>query len=108
MAIQFHVLPQKEFINTELRGAAQLVPENWDDYSFETQFALHYIDASGRHVELGAVKIGCKGQKVGRTAEAWTRQQKVDARRRPRMSELLGAGQPPVADLLDWKQWEGA
>lgn len=70
MAILFHVLPLRGFINKELRGSAQLVPDNWDDYSFKTLFALHYIDASGRHVELGAVKIGYKGQKIGRTTEA--------------------------------------
>lgn len=69
MPIQFRVLSPKAYVNKELRGTAQLLPDNWDDYSFKTLFVLHFIDASGRHIELGAIKIGYKGQKVGRTIE---------------------------------------
>ena len=69
MAVTFKVLSSKAFVNHQLRGVAQLIPDNWDDFSFKTLFALHYIDQAGRHVELGAVKIGFKGQKTGRTAD---------------------------------------
>ncbi len=70
MAIMFKVLAMRAGVRTDLRGVAQLVPDNWDDFSFKTTFVLHYVDASGRHVELGAVKIGYKGQEVGRTIDA--------------------------------------
>lgn len=70
MAIHFQVLPMGSRVKTEVRGVAQLLPDNWDDFSFKTLFSLHYIDQSGIHVELGAVKIGFKSQKPGRTTDA--------------------------------------
>lgn len=69
MAVTFKVLSPKAFVNHDLRGVAQLIPDNWDDFSFKTLFVLHYVDSAGRHVDLGAVKIGFKGQKTGRTAD---------------------------------------
>lgn len=70
MDISFQVLAMRASVKTELRGVAQLVPDNWDDFSFKTLFVLHYIDTAGHHVELGEVKIGYKGQKLGRTTES--------------------------------------
>lgn len=69
MTVTFKVISSKAFVNHELRGVAQLIPDNWDDFSFKTLFVLHYVDSAGRHVELGAVKIGFKGQKTGRTTD---------------------------------------
>lgn len=69
MAITFQVLSMRASVKTELRGVAQLVPDNWDDFSFKTLFALHYVDMDGRYVELGSVKVGFKGQGVGRTTD---------------------------------------
>ncbi|MBW4789369.1 ATP-binding protein [Alcaligenes faecalis subsp. faecalis] len=69
MPISFHVLTTRGKIDTKLREAVQLVPDNWDDYSYKTLFVLHYTNANGVHSELGSVKIGHKGQEVGMTLE---------------------------------------
>ncbi|WP_372012814.1 ATP-dependent nuclease [Pseudoxanthomonas sp. 10H] len=70
MTISFQVLSKGAGFRTGLRGVAQLLPDNWDDFSFKTLFVLHYVDMAGRHVELGAVKIGFKGQTTGRTSDS--------------------------------------
>jgi len=74
MPISFHVLAARGGINTKLREAVQLVPDNWDDFSYKTLFVLHYTDANGVHTELGSVKIGHKGQEAGRTLEVIPKQ----------------------------------
>jgi len=50
-------------------GLVQLMPGDWDDYSFKTSFTVVYFDVRGRRVDLGAVKIGYKGQPKGWTKE---------------------------------------
>lgn len=74
MPISFHVLAARGGIVSTLREAVQLVPDNWDDFSYKTLFAVHYINANGVHIELGSVKIGHKGQGTGRTLDVIPRQ----------------------------------
>ena len=74
MPISFHVLVARARLDSNLREAVQLVPDNWDDFSYKTLFVLHYISASGVHTELGPVKIGHKGQETGRTLDVIPKQ----------------------------------
>ena len=38
--------------------------DHWNDYSFVTMFRLVYIDSTGQKYDIGAIKIGFKGQTV--------------------------------------------
>jgi predicted ATPase len=38
--------------------------DHWNDYSFVTMFDLYYRDSDGDRLDIGAVKIGFKGQTV--------------------------------------------
>lgn len=69
MAIQFFVLALSEYPKDNLLNTVQLVPNNWDDFSFKTLFTVTYQDASGNKIELGSTKIGYKGQSSGWTLE---------------------------------------
>jgi predicted ATPase len=69
MAIIFRVLQRNEpFIETG-PNSVQLVPDNWDDYSFKTTFEVFFFDSTGARVDLGTVKIGYQGQPRGWTLE---------------------------------------
>lgn len=70
MQITFRVLGLRERPNALFRGVVQLVPGDWDDYSFKTSFTATYVDPQGKHVELGSLKIGYVGQ-----ARGWSRDQ---------------------------------
>lgn len=48
----------------------QLLPSNWDDYSFKTSFFLVFVAGDGSIIDLGTVKIGYSGQKNGWTSDA--------------------------------------
>lgn len=63
MKIKFIILQQRGPIEKPLPHTIQLIPNNWNDYSFKTLFSLHYTDKNGEKIELGSVKIGFKGQK---------------------------------------------
>lgn len=54
--MQFTVLPVRGWVPREGRGAF-LVSDNWDDYTYKTQFFLKYRDDAGLH-DIGQVKIG--------------------------------------------------
>lgn len=69
MAIIFTVLGLGSRVNASLKGTVQLLPNNWDDYSYKTLFSLHYVDNTGQHIELGSVKIGYRGQSKGWTKD---------------------------------------
>lgn len=69
MQIAFKVLSLKENPSPQLRGIVQLLPGNWDDYSFKTSFNVIFYDMQGQFIDLGTVKIGYKGQTYG-----WTRE----------------------------------
>lgn len=59
-----------EYASSNSRGTIQLIPNNWDDYSYKTQFAVHLVRESGEHSFLGDVKIGYEGQGHGWTIDA--------------------------------------
>jgi hypothetical protein len=68
MQFSFKVLKVRERLRPKLRGQIFLCPGDWDDYSFKTSFDVVLMDAEGRAVDLGTVKIGYLGQPKG-----WTR-----------------------------------
>ena len=51
------------------KSLAVLDPDNWDDFTFKTMFALSVYDENGKYVKCGSLKIGFKGQSGGRTAD---------------------------------------
>ncbi|AWH45351.1 AAA family ATPase [Stenotrophomonas sp. ZAC14A_NAIMI4_1] len=59
-----------QYATSNSRGTVQLIPNNWDDYSYKTQFAVHLIRENGEHLALGDVKIGYRGQAHGWTLDA--------------------------------------
>lgn len=65
--MRFIVKAYGHYAETHLKGTIQLIPNNWDDYSYKTQFAVHYIRKSGEHISLGDIKIGFRGQGHGWT-----------------------------------------
>ncbi|MBN8213917.1 MAG: AAA family ATPase [Xanthomonadales bacterium] len=69
MAIVFVVLSLGGRVDTAAKNLVQLLPNNWDDYSYKTLFGLHYVNASGDYIALGSVKIGYKGQSNGWTKD---------------------------------------
>ncbi|MCL7987065.1 ATP-binding protein [Sphingobacterium sp. lm-10] len=42
-----------------------LIWDNWNDYSYFTLFAIFYVDKHSEKHDLGAIKIGFKGQETG-------------------------------------------
>jgi predicted ATPase len=52
--------------DTPTPGDFLLVEDNWDDwFTYETKYHLHYCDADGNLVEIGAIKIGQFDMKKG-------------------------------------------
>ena len=49
----------------EEKNTAFLIIDNWDDFSFETTFALVVFDEQGKRKDIGIVKIGFKNQEKG-------------------------------------------
>lgn len=68
VAITFKVLELKA-APTPQPNVVQLIPGNWDDFSYKTSFDAVYFDGAGRRVNLGTVKIGYASQGKG-----WTRE----------------------------------
>jgi predicted ATPase len=66
--MSFKVLGLKTW-PTPLIGIVQLVPSDWDDYSFKTSFTVFYFKSQNERIDLGTVKIGYQGQPKG-----WTRE----------------------------------
>ena len=54
--MEFTVLPVRSRVPSGARGWF-LLSDNWDDYTFKTQFFLQYRDDAGLH-DIGQVKIG--------------------------------------------------
>lgn len=74
MAITFRRLGRGEQAVIPSTNSVQLVPNNWDDYSFKTTFNVVYYDAEGQRSDLGTVKIGYLNQPHGWTLEAMPEQ----------------------------------
>jgi predicted ATPase len=68
MTINFRVLGLGEHAIEPSHNSVQLIPGNWDDYSFKTSFQVVFFDAQGQRSDLGTVKIGYVSQPHG-----WTR-----------------------------------
>jgi predicted ATPase len=56
--MQFTVLPVRGSPPSGSRSQAFLQTDNWDDYTYKTQFALIYVDEQGERHHIGQVKIG--------------------------------------------------
>ncbi len=69
MQFTFRVLQVRERLRPKLPGQVFLCSGDWDDYSFKTSFDVVLINAEGKEVDLGTVKIGYEGQPNG-----WTRE----------------------------------
>jgi predicted ATPase len=52
----------------------QLIPGNWDDYSFKTSFELVTFDEQGKRIDIGTLKIGFADQPKGWTRDAIPKQ----------------------------------
>jgi ABC-type transport system involved in cytochrome c biogenesis ATPase subunit len=55
--MQFTVLPVSGSPPSGSRAQAFLRTDNWDDYTYKTQFALTYVDQEGERHYIGQVKI---------------------------------------------------
>lgn len=60
--MKFHVLPRGTKIPDSGRNSIYLTIDHWNDYSFVTMFGMSLHDEQGKLHEIGAVKIGFKGQ----------------------------------------------
>lgn len=74
MTITFRCLARGERFASATTNMVQLVPNNWDDYSFKTTFDVVFYDAEGQRLELGTVKIGYIRQPHGWTLDAMPEQ----------------------------------
>lgn len=70
MTITFRVLGLGEHASGSSQNSVQLIPGNWDDYSFKTSFQVVFFDAQGQRSDLGTVKIGYVNQPHGWTRES--------------------------------------
>lgn len=70
MSITFELLGLKTYPSSNKIGVFQLVPNDWDDYSFKTSFTVTYYGLDGQKIEFGSVKIGYQGQLHGWTMGA--------------------------------------
>lgn len=72
-SIQREFEMKKFFVLTEVSkqrtDQVTLTPNNWDDYSFKTQFHVRHYDSTGKLYDLGNIKIGFKGQTAGWTSD---------------------------------------
>lgn len=62
--MEFHVLPRGTRTPSVGKNVVYLKPDNWNDYSFVTMFFMSLHDNDGEYHDIGALKIGFKGQTV--------------------------------------------
>lgn len=67
MKINFKVLDRGERSRAAPPGTVNLIPSNWDDYSFKTSFEVVYCSVDGEQANLGTIKIGYVDQTHGWT-----------------------------------------
>ena len=70
MSITFRVLSLGGQATKASPKIIQLIPGNWDDYSFKTSFEVFTFDSSGQKLALGTLKIGYSDQPNGWTRDA--------------------------------------
>ena len=56
--MQFTVLPVRGRPPSDARSECFLIRDNWDDYTYKTQFYLVFVDEDGARHNIGQVKIG--------------------------------------------------
>lgn len=74
MSLTFYVLEHGASAVQSGRNLVQLVPSNWDDYSFKSTFEVIFYNSNGLRREVGTVKIGYINQRTGWTLEKIPRQ----------------------------------
>ena len=67
MTLTFQVLPLRRPAPKSSPGVVQLIPGDWDDFSFKTSFQAVTYTIGGKRLELGSVKIGYVDQPKGWT-----------------------------------------
>lgn len=70
MQLKFKRLGVKEHAIPKIPGQVFLSPGDWDDYSYKTCFDVVLLNAEGKRVALGTVKIGYVDQTCGWTSES--------------------------------------
>lgn len=63
--MEFKVLDSGKWLPDEGKNTAYLRTDNWNDYSYYTQFQVIVFDENGKGYDLGDVKIAYKGQEEG-------------------------------------------
>lgn len=63
--MKFQLISQKpKVFNGEIKDVVHLYIDRWNDYSYVTMFYMIVFDSSGKHHEIGNIKIGFKGQQT--------------------------------------------
>ena len=70
MAITFKVFPLRSQAQKSSPSLVQLIPGDWDDFSFKTSFQLVIYTLEGKRLELGSIKIGYADQPKGWTNDS--------------------------------------
>jgi hypothetical protein len=60
--MKFYVLSKDDWLPNNGKSVVYLKKDNWNDYSFVTSFYMSLHDQDGRLHEIGAIRIGFKGQ----------------------------------------------
>lgn len=60
--MKFKLISRSSWTNKPDPDTVYLEMDNWNDHSFVTMFHLYYCDSVGQKADIGAVKIGFKGQ----------------------------------------------
>ncbi|MFA1753966.1 AAA family ATPase [Xanthomonas campestris] len=64
--MQFQVLPKDASVPHVGKSCVYLKIDRWNDYSFVTMFSVYVLDERGVFHDVGAIKIGFKGQTTDR------------------------------------------
>lgn len=63
--MQFQLISQKpKVFNEEIKDVVHLYIDKWNDYNYVTMFYMTVFDSSGKHHEIGNIKIGFQGQQT--------------------------------------------
>lgn len=60
----FRIIPRDQFLPSEGISSVYLKIDHWNDYSFVTMFEMSLHDENGTFHEIGAIKIGFRGQTI--------------------------------------------
>lgn len=68
--LNFKKIPYENRSYSIEKNTVYLVSDNWDDYSYKTQFYIEVVDENGNQHPIGQVKIGFMNQSHGWTAHS--------------------------------------